>query len=387
MRPMVEVPPREERTIAPDLTWAGRRDRVVVVIGYVALAALGLWLAGLFARALLLLAIAALLAYALFPLVRRLEQHMPRRVALLLVYLVLIGSLGTLAYFVVSTAINQVSPLITQLSDLLTPGPNGAPSALIKALERLGLSSDQIAALKNQLIGQLEGFAQQAVPFIAGVVNSILDVLLVVVLSIYLLIDGGRLLHWLSLNSPLPVRPRLVSFIGILERVVGGYIRSQLIMSSLIGVLVGAGMFLFHVPDAILLGVLAFILEFIPTFGTLLSGVICVLIALTQGWLIALFVLIYFVVVHVIEGDVVGPRVLGKAVGLHPAISLIALIAGGELFGIIGALFASLVAGLLQAILLDVFLVWRQGHPQHFPAELDPEGPATLPATVRRNGV
>lgn len=76
--------------------------------------------------------------------------------------------------------------------------------------------------------------------------------------------------------------------------------------------------------------------------------------------------LIYFVIVHVVEGDVLGPRVVGKAVGLHPVISLAALIAGAELFGIVGALFASPVAGVLQALLVAIWVEWRATHPKDF---------------------
>jgi predicted PurR-regulated permease PerM len=120
------------------------------------------------------------------------------------------------------------------------------------------------------------------------------------------------------------------------------------------------------VPFALLLGVLAFVLEFIPVLGTLVSGAICVLLALTKGWVIALIVLVYFVVVHVIEGDVVGPRIVGKAVGLHPVVSLAALIAGAELFGIAGALLAAPVAGVLQALLIAIWIEWRATHPKAF---------------------
>jgi predicted PurR-regulated permease PerM len=125
-------------------------------------------------------------------------------------------------------------------------------------------------------------------------------------------------------------------------------------------------MFVFHVPYAVLLGVLAFVLEFIAVLGTLISGAICVLIALTQGRVIAVGVLIYFVVMHVLEGDVVGPRLVGKAVGLHPVVSLAALIAGSELFGIWGALFASPVAGVIQALIVAVWTNWRATHPEQF---------------------
>jgi predicted PurR-regulated permease PerM len=77
-----------------------------------------------------------------------------------------------------------------------------------------------------------------------------------------------------------------------------------------------------------------------------------------------LLVLIYFVVVHVIEGDVVGPRIMGKAVGIHPATGLIALVAGTELFGVWGALFAAPLAGLVQAIVTAAWLEFRGGAPQ-----------------------
>jgi len=138
------------------------------------------------------------------------------------------------------------------------------------------------------------------------------------------------------------------------------------LLCSLIGVLVGAGMQVLGVPYALLLGVLAFVLEFIPILGTLASGAICVLLALTKGWFIAVIVLIYFVVVHVIEGDVVGPRIVGKAIGLHPVVALLALIIGGDLFGIWGALFASPIAGVLQAFLIALWSEWREMHPNEF---------------------
>ena len=146
----------------------------------------------------------------------------------------------------------------------------------------------------------------------------------------------------------------------------GGYIRGQVLLSVLIGVLVGGGLTVFHVPYALLLGVLAFILEFIPILGTLVSGLICTLVALTQGWVIALGVLIYFIVVHVLEGDIIGPRIVGKAVGLHPIVSIAALIAGAELFGVVGALFASPLAGVLQAFLIALWIHWRESRPEAF---------------------
>ena len=156
-----------------------------------------------------------------------------------------------------------------------------------------------------------------------------------------------------------------------LQRVVGGYLRSQILLCALIGLLVGIGMRIIGVPYALLLGVLAFIFGFIPVLGTLASGAICVLLALTVGWITAVIVLVYFVVVHVIQDDIVGPRLVGKAIGLHPVVSLAALIAGAELFGMGGALFASPVAGVLQAFLVAIWVEWRASHPHQFPHAQD----------------
>jgi predicted PurR-regulated permease PerM len=125
------------------------------------------------------------------------------------------------------------------------------------------------------------------------------------------------------------------------------------------------------VPYALLLGVLAFVFGFIPVLGMLISGALCVLLAVPQGWLVAVIVLVYFVVVHVIESDIVGPRIVGQSIGLHPVVSLAALIAGAELFGIGGALFASPVAGVIQALLVAIWQEWRATHPHHFQSPQD----------------
>ncbi|HEV2458377.1 MAG TPA: AI-2E family transporter, partial [Ktedonobacterales bacterium] len=205
------------------------------------------------------------------------------------------------------------------------------------------------------------------------------DAVLVTVLSIYLLVDGERVIQWVRQSAPVKHRPRVTFAVLTLQRVVGGYIRGQLILCTLIGSLVGLGMGLLGVPYAVLLGVLAFSLEFIPVIGVLVSGAACVLMALTQSWLLALFVLAYFIFVHVIEGDVVGPRVVGKAVGVHPAVSIFALVAGAELFGIWGALFASPIAGLAQAILSEAWQEWRELHASQFPEQF---GAPAVPVTT-----
>ena len=357
-------PLRVPRAEAPTSVWARRRDIPIAILAWTALAAVILWGAGHIASTILLLVLAALLAYALAPGVKLLERVMPRFLAILIMYIVVLGVVSLLIYFVVSTAVQQVGTLSTFAQYWLTPKSNGQLTPLEQFLQSFGISQSQIVTARNQIISSVEGIASSTIPLLTGFFSFLLDVVVVAVLSIYFLIDGSRITTWFRTNMPQAAQANFL--LDTLQRVVGGYIRGQVLLSLLIGILVGGGLTVFHVPYALLLGVLAFILEFIPILGTLVSGLICTVIALTQGWLIALGVLIYFIVVHVLEGDIIGPRIVGKAVGLHPIVSIAALIAGAELFGIVGALFASPLAGVLQALLIALWIHWRETRPEEF---------------------
>lgn len=346
--------------------WAERRDIPIAILAWIALGLFTLWAASFVTRTILVVIVAALLAYALAPAVRLLHRIMPRVLAILIVYLFVLGGISLLLYFIINTTIQQVSALITNIEPILVPKGN-QPSPLIAFLSRFGISQQQVSGFGQQIINQANGFVGGVVPLLTSIFSAALDIIIVAVLSIYLLIDGSRLKNWIERHAPLEQRERTDFILKTIERVVGGYIRGQFTLSLLIGILVGVGMTLFHVPYGVLLGVMAFVLEFIPVLGTLTSGAICVLIALSQGWLIALGVLVYFILVHIFEGDIVGPRIVGKAVGLHPAVSLVALIAGAELFGVWGAVLAAPLAGLIQAVLVATWQNWRETHPEQFP--------------------
>jgi predicted PurR-regulated permease PerM len=352
--------------LAETAKWTRRRDIPLAILAWSGVVLLVLWAAGHVTRTILVLVIASLLAYSLAPLVTFLERVMPRVFAILIVYLIVLGGISTILYFVIHTASEQITSLSHYLRMLLTPGTAAHPSSLEQSLRPFGISASQIASARDQILASTTGLAGDIVPLLTGIINVGLDFIVVAVLSIYLLIDGARVGQWLRRSMPRRQRGRVRFLLETLQRIVGGYIRGQIVLCVLIGLLVGVGMGIIGVPYALLLGVLAFVLEFIPILGTLASGVICVLLALTKGWLIALIVLVYFVLVHILEGDIIGPRIVGKAVGLHPAVALVALIAGGELFGIWGVLLASPVAGVLQAFLVAIWSEWRETHPQEF---------------------
>ena len=364
----VPNPPRE---IAPPasrgVNWARARDIPLAILGWTLVLFVAFWAAGHIIGTLLVLAIAVLIAYALTPFVALLRRWIPWPLAILVVYLIFVGLLGLLVFVIIDTAVQQAKPLIQSIQEFLTPGVNGGNSPLVDFLANFGITSKQLTDFIDQLSGPLIGISTNLVPVVTGVAGAIVNIIVTLIISVYFVANAPRVGLWLRNGMPMRVRPRAVLILETINRVIGGYIRGQVTLSALVGVLVGGSMAALQIPYAILLGVMAFVFEFIPFLGVLVSGAACVLVALTQGIVKALIVLAVFVVIHVIEGDVVGPRIVGSAVGLHPAISIIALIAGAEVFGLWGALFAAPIAGVLQSLAIEFWREWKRAHPEQFP--------------------
>ena len=318
----------------------------------------------------LIFAVAALVAYAIVPVVELFHRVMPRALAIVAVYVIVLVLFGLLMYFVVNTAVTQITQLANSISGFLTPGSNGKPSPLVQLLNDIGISTTQISAITSQLEAQLTGFAGTiaggVVPILSGIASALLNILLTVVISIYLLVDGSRAIGWLRGQAPKSQRRRINSLLNIIQHVVGGYVRGQVTLSLIISFMVGTGLAILQMHYAVLLGVLSFVTEFIPVLGTIFAGVVSVLLALTQGWVEAVLVLAYFVLVHILEGYVLAPRLVGKSVGLNPAVSLLALTIGAELFGPWGAIFAAPTAGLIQALATAFWINYRRTHSEEF---------------------
>lgn len=120
-----------------------------------------------------------------------------------------------------------------------------------------------------------------------------------------------------------------------------------------------------------MLAVFSFVMEFIPVIGVYIIAVAIVAVALTQGLVTGLLALIFVIILQTLENNILSPRILGQSVGIKPIVTIFALISGTELFGIVGALFATPVAGVLQAIVIVLWSHWKEAHPEQFSQEDD----------------
>jgi predicted PurR-regulated permease PerM len=361
--------------ISSSAKWIRRVAIPLTTLAWIGLVAVILWAASHIGRSLILLAIAALLGVALAPAVKIVTRVMPRILAILVIYLVVFAILGLICYFLIRTVILELVSLKGEVTFLLHPTSGSPPTPLELTLQSLGIDQSQIQQARQLIVNHLANLANDAIPLVRGIFDFVLDFIVVAILCIYFLLDGARIMRWVRGNLPLPQRTH--SLLDILERVVGGYIRGQFTLSFLIGLLVGFGMAILQVPHPILLGELAFFMAFIPVLGTFITATACVLLALTpnhswvislthQSWVLAIIVLVYFLAVHSFESHIVGPRIVGHSVGLHPIIAISAVIAGIELFGILGALFVAPVVGVLQAVIISFWREWHITHPELF---------------------
>jgi len=323
----------------------------------------------------MIIAIASLLAYALAPLVSILQRVIPRWAAVTLVYIGLLGLLVAVSSLMVASVATQVAGLANQIAAAFSPSRPGGAAPLFEALQRLGVTSSQIAAARDFAMQQVADAAGGIAPLLTGALSAAFDVLVVIVMSVYLSLDGGRIIRWLRTGLPLSQRGPGMFVADTIERVAGGYIRGQLVMCLAIGVLVGLGLWVLGVPFAALIGVLAFFLEFVPFIGPPIAAAFAVLLAWPQGLLTIGLVLGWFVLIHILEGYVLQPRLVGHFVGLHPAVTILAVLAAGEVFGLWGALFAAPVFGIGQALLVGVWHSWKERHPDQFPPEEEGEEP------------
>jgi len=343
----------EKTKAALPASWQRALYLPLIILAWLAIVLVGGWLLAHVAKALLTLLLSGIVAFALTPLVSLLARWLPRGLAIAMAYVLGFAVLLGLIAFLVVTAATQVTSLVDNLPRYARQAQHLTPQ-LLPLLRPFGVTPATLHTAQQQAIGSVRGVgttaATESLGLVSGIVSTLIELVLILILSVYLIANGPQIARRLRRETPGAQRWRTGLLIAIVNQVVGGYIRGTLTLATLVGVLVGGGMLILHVPYAVLLGVLAFFMEFIPIIGVLISGTVCVLIALFQGPVVALLVLVYFAVVHVIEGDVVGPRIMGKAVGIHPATALLALVAGSELLGLWGALFGAPLAGVLQAV-------------------------------------
>ncbi len=367
-----DTAPGKASTDAPPSGRARSRRLItaLTILAVLAIGAVALYAISLIITAVMLLLLSALLAYLNYPLVLLFQRRLPRPLAIALAYLLVTSVLAVVLFIVTSSLMQQASALAQSIHFLLSPAGAHQTQAFFGWLGKLGISTDQVAQFKNQLLTQALGALSGLLPFLSGLFGNLIDFIIVVTLSVYFVLDGARLIGWLRLKTPAPARGTINFLLHTLDQSLGGYFRGTLLLALVGALCTGVVLALLHVPYAALLAVLFFLLYFIPVIGTYVIAAVCILAALPQGWVVVLIVALFIgLLLGVVMGVILAPRIFSSTVGVHPIVAIFALFAGAELFGLLGGFFAIPVAGVLQQIIVALWHRWETAHPKQFPPE------------------
>jgi len=343
-----EPPPKR-----PEHDWERTKNIIFSVIGAVLLlAGLGL-LAQRLSKILLIVLMAALIAYIAEPTVSRLGRVMPRLFAALLVYVAFLAIVAGAGFWLTRLLVPQVSGLAQDFPADITK-LQGWIGSIETRVGQPGLISGQLGSLESGLKGAAGTSLGTGLGVVGKAGDAVTSIVLTLVISLYFALDASSI--WRAVRGLVPAS-QVYRFDFIekqLNRIIGGYIRGQLLMALIIGTTTGLGMFLLGVRFPVVIGVAAFIFELVPMIGPVLTGLLALIIAAFQGFPLVLYVLIFYVGLQLVESNVLGPRISGHAVGLHPVASMLALVTGADLFGLWGAIMAVPIAGLAFVIISAV---------------------------------
>jgi len=372
------------RSAPPQVT-----PRTVLVVALTVLVlALALFLGYELRQILRWVLIALFLAVALNPLVNWLHRHhVGRGLAIGGVYLglaLLIAAVGAVVF----------PPLVVQVRDLsnnainLFQQPGGINGVVENVANQYGLGS-YVNALRTQvqaLPGRLATIVGPLLTVTQGVVSSVTAFVSILLITFFLLLDGEQFVEAALNLFAANQRPRLRRILAQSARAVYGYIGGNLILSLVCGIGVFAILTILRLPYAVALALVVGLLDLLPLVGATLGGAIVVLFGLFVDPIKGLIILVYFVVYQQLENNLLQPLIYGRSVKLHPLAVFLAVLVGGELLGILGALLAIPVAEMIRILIAEYFATRAriQGGTIHSTDESAPVAQVTADATGSR---
>ncbi|ADD29228.1 AI-2E family transporter [Meiothermus ruber] len=366
------------------LSWAWQNPWIRLVV-YLLLAGLVFWLLSWVLNgartAIGIVSTAFVFSYLASPVVRWFEQRrLTRALGVVVVFVGLLFFLG-LATVLLAGMTTQLARFVNNLPSLVEPlvgwarglpeqiGRIELPPVLLEALNQATLNLQTLLqAFTQTLLRGLQSLLAQGgnlLGFFTGLLGGAFQLLTVITISIYLLYDLPRVGAALFRAVPLPYQPKVQELAQKADAAFGGYVRGTLLGALFNGVLISLAMYLSFgafqgfgvgvLTQAMSLGFLAFIFSFVPVLGVIISAIPALLLALPLGWLAFAVVALVLWVCNQIQG-VVWPIIMGRTTSLHPVTGIAAVLIGGSLFGVAGALLAVPLVAFFKILYNDYYL-------------------------------
>lgn len=343
---------------------------IIIYKMFDSLAEIGSWIGRLFSI-LTPFVIGFVIAFLLYAPARRIEGFLLKRkwkfwkkaarpLAVICVYLLALGVLALVFYLVLPALVNLLVDFVNSVPTYYNNVMGflqeyTKPGGLLENFDISGKIQELYTGLRQYLtVDRILSYVQSVV----SLTSSIVDALMAIIVSVYMLLGRESLFRAVRAVSGLVMKEHTLSFVSEylhkIAKIFYNYVYSQLIDALVVGILATVGFLLARMPNAPALGIMLGLMNMIPYFGALIGGVICVLFALLSGNLYgALFVAIYILVMQQIDANIIQPRIVGQTVGLRPIYVLLGITVCGGLFGFWGILIGAPVMAVVQLLLTD----------------------------------
>lgn len=274
------------------------------------------------------------------PVVERWEKKIKRIPAVLILALIGIGILAFVVYVAVPPIVTQFSQFISNLPDILTKYPIiRSDNSMVK--EALSSVSSNISGITGSIFN-----------LTAGVFGGIFALFTAIVISIYLLIDRNGVTKLFKF-LPAEKQEEVSDFSRKVSDKIGNWFRGQIVLCATVGIIDLVGLLIIGVPYALTIAVISGILELVPIVGPVASGAIAAILALTVSPVKAIIIIAFYILVQQLENSILVPKIMQRAVGLSPVIIITAVLIGGKLLGIAGALLAVPIAATIAVVVQE----------------------------------
>ena len=330
-----------------DRDFTRRMLKTVAALAGTAILLAVLWAAR---EALLLIYVSALIAMGFSPIVRVLERprRVPRWLAILAIYIVIVGTIVLIGLLI-------IPPLVAQAASLWAGLPahfNTFQTFLIKhrlMVHRVTLEE----AVQNAPSGTGGNAVGSVLVAISSLIGGVFGLITILILSFYLLIEAQPMFDSLMQFVPAGRRADVATAARQAVIKVSAWLRAQFVLAGVMGVFVAIGLYLLGVPYFYVIALVAAIGETIPIVGPIIGGIAAVGVALTVSPQLALMVGVYFLVLHQLEANVLVPKIMERQVGVSPVVVMVALLIGGSLWGLVGAILAIPTAAIISVIVSE----------------------------------
>jgi predicted PurR-regulated permease PerM len=337
-----------------DRDYTRRMIQTVLTIAGVAILLAVLWAAR---EAVMLVYVSALIAMGFSPLVKLIERprpgigrrRVPRWLAILVIYASIVAAVVLLGLMI-------IPPLVAQAESLWARLPNEF-NRLQSFFIRHKLMTHPVTleeAVQNAPAGSGENAVGTVLVAISSLIGGVFGLITILILTFYLLIEAGSMFEYIVRFVPAGRRDDLAVAARQAVAKVSAWLRAQIVLAGVMGTFSAVGLVLMGVPYFYVIALIAAIGETIPIVGPVIGGITAVGVAITVSAKLALMVGAYFLVLHQLEANILVPKIMERNVGVSPVAVMIALLIGGALWGLVGAILAIPTVAILSVVVEEL---------------------------------